>query len=406
MKFTATEWEQPALLEVQSVFRGGAADRLRAFASTRRAEELSADYLNYYAARYPGIESAGDILLADDSAANVFRITERYNLPQFWQAQGQSEGHRAEVFADAVIEAIPNPDIKVRLAPLAVSFPQHIVQRIEIELPDPWPNNPRSRKFTNAAFELSIRQVHDGRKVTLSYDYRTRAEAVPAKEFAAYQRSILELEPELGFELWTEKRAGAARPNAVSPIPLAVGLAGLLLLTAGAFFAHRRVVRQGRSLPPLEPVSGQPQGLGGWLILVAIGLFARPLVSIVGISRLAPMLTVSAWQQFAQPAGSSYRAVWGVFIVFELVANLGIGIASVLLLVWFFQRRRAFPRTFIYLLIVQVLFALADPALAKALAGAEAEGLSPPQAISLAVSSAAWILYMIRSTRVQLTFTR
>jgi hypothetical protein len=406
MRFTATEWEQPALLEVQSVYRGGAADRVRAFASTSRTEVLAAGYLNYYAARYPGIQSAGDIRLDDDPAADIFRTSERYSLPGFWQAQGRPEGHSAEVFADAVIDAIPNPSTKVRLAPLAVDFPQHIVQRIEIELPDPWAGKPSSRRFANAAFELSIRQTHSGRKVTLSYDYRTRAEAVPAREFAAYQHSILELEPELGFEVWTEKRSAAARPNAVSPIPLAVGLAGFVLLSAGALFAHRRVVRQGRSLPPQEPVPGQPQGLGGWLILVAIGLFAHPLFSIVGIGRLAPMLTVSAWQQFAQPAGSNYHALGGAFIVFELLANLAIGIASILLLAWFFQRRRAFPRTFIYLLIVQVLLALAEPALAKGIVGAKTEGLSPPQAIGLAVSSGAWILYMIRSTRVQLTFTR
>lgn len=407
MRFVASDWEQPAVLEIESVMRGGAADNFRQMAATIRLEELASGYLNYYAARYPGIQPAGHLRLTDDPKTNVYRTTERYSLPGFWQAQSAPAGYRAEVFADAIIDTIPTPKTKVRLTPLAVAFPQHVVQRIEIELPEPWPGKPRNLKFTNAAFELSVHQINGDRRISLSYDYRTRAADIPAKEFAKYQRSLLDLDPELGFEMWSTESAVPANPDAPSAFPLALCVAGFALLATGAALAHRKVVLLGRALPaPEERMLGQPQGLGGWLILVGFGLFARPFLSIVSFARLAPMLSVSSWNDFTRPGGSNYHALWGTFILFDLLANLAMATAAVLLLVWFFQRRRAFPKAFIYLLIGQAVIALADLALARAVAGVGAEASSPTQAFGMTVSGALWIFYMLRSTRVQLTFTR
>ena len=173
--FRAAEWDQPASLEVQSVRKGGAADHMRQITATTRLEELSRGFLNYYAARYTGLQPAGDLLLEDDPESNVLRLVERYSLPEFWLAREEPRGYHAEVFADAISEAIPVPQTKVRSTPLAVGHPLRVYQRIRIELPEPWTSKSRKAKYSNAAFDLAVSNVHDGRTVTLAYEYRTHA---------------------------------------------------------------------------------------------------------------------------------------------------------------------------------------------------------------------------------------
>lgn len=407
--FQATQWDQSASLEVQSVRKGGAADQMRQVTATTRLEELSRGYLNYYAARYPGLQPAGDLLLEDDPELNVLRLVERYSLPEFWLAREDPRGYHTEVFADAISDAIPVPQTKVRSTPLAVGHPLRVYQRIRIELPEPSTAKSRKAQYSNAAFDLAVSHVHDGRTVTLSYDFQTHAAAVPAKEALKYQRSLLEIDPELWYELWTEDTV-PANPNAVKPLPLGVAIAALAALVAGAILAYRRVARPAALPPQPEYTPGLlqalPIGLGGWLILVVIGLVVRPLIGIGSLRQLAPMLTVGSWNAFASPGSPQYHPLWATLMLFELVANSGLVVANILLLVFFFQRRRVFPQSFIYLLIAHALTALADFVLGRAVFGSEATGSSPPQVFGMAVTGGLWIAYMLRSTRVKLTFTR
>jgi hypothetical protein len=220
----------------------------------------------------------------------------------------------------------------------------------------------------------------------------------------------LEIDPELGYELWTEEDAAPANPSAVKPLPLGVAIAALAALVAGAILAYRRVAQPAVLQPQHEYPPSLPQelpsGLGGWLVLVAIGLVVRPLVGIGALRQTAPMLAVGAWDAFASPGSPQYHPLWSTLMLFELVANSALVTANILLLVFFFQRRRIFPQAFIFLLIAHAAIALADFALGKAVFGPGASGSSPPQVFAMAVTGGLWITYMLRSTRVKLTFTR
>ncbi len=69
------------MLEVRSVYGGGAADSMRARWATTPVSQISADYLEYYQGRYPGLMLVREMEMADDRAANRLEMTERYLLP-------------------------------------------------------------------------------------------------------------------------------------------------------------------------------------------------------------------------------------------------------------------------------------------------------------------------------------
>ena len=399
---------EPAEMTVETTARGGAADDMRWQFASARIEEIATSYLNYYASRYPGIESVGDVAFTDDETANVFRVTESYRLPEFWVEQ--SGGARAELLADAIVNTIPTSQTRVRTTPLWVDFPRRVVQRMEIELPEEWPDDTVTETFTNPAFELRVDRVVSGRSATIAYDYRALAAEVPAAQVPDVQKSVRDLNPSLGYEFtWGAEGGGGGGPSAVV---LAAGLGVFAVSLAAAAFAYRRAAR-----PAAEPAAAVPlmqagddalRGLGGWLVPVAIGLFARPVMSVVNLVRLAPVLTAGTWGGLTDPSGAAYHPLWAPVLLFEVAANVAFAVASVLLIVFYFQKRRPFPRAFVTLLAAQVVFTFVDLAGTGIVASDEA-GSSVDRirlAVSTLVSGVLWITYLLRSRRVKLTFVR
>lgn len=421
---------KPAELVVETTARGGAADDTRWQFANSRLEEIATSYLNYYASRYPAIESAGELAYADDEAANVFRITERYRLPEFWiEEDGDVWG---ELLADAIIDELPRSETRIRTTPLWVDHPRRVVQRMEVELPAEWDDWTDRATFTNAAFELKVDQRVSGRSAMLVYDYRSLAAEVAVADVPGVQESVRDLDPYLGFELTWDEADGAGGP---SRVVLAVGLGALAAAAAAAVFVYRRAARPAEGAVDAEIVApaaaspeasppradlpataaattgldgGGPRGIGGWLVLVAIGLVARPVVSVVSLVRMAPALSAEAWAGLTAPGGSAFHPLWAPLLLFEVAANVALAVADVLLAVLFFQRRRAFPRGFIALLVAQVVVALVDLAGTAAVPG-DGAGSSAAQVrlvVSTLVASAVWIAYLLRSRRVKLTFVR
>ena len=403
---------ESAEMTVQTTARGGAADDLRWQFASSRLEEIATSYLNYYASRYPGIQSAGELVFEDDETANVFRVTERYRLPQFWIEQ--DGGARAELLADAIINVIPRSQTRVRTSPLWVDFPRRVVQRMEVELPEEWPEDSETETFSNAAFQVRVEHRVSGRSVTIHYEYRSLAAEVPVEQVPGVQESVRELDPSLSFEItW-----GAGRREGLSPVVLAAGLAVVAAAAAAAVLAYLHMARRAQALPgsappgEVVPMAGVGEealrGLGGWLVPVAIGLCLRPLQSVLGLVQMAPALSADTWSLLTDPSGVAYHPMWAPMLLFEVATNVIFAVASVLLLVLFFQRRRQFPRAFMALLAAQVAVTFVDLVGAGMLPSAQTG--SSVQQIRLAVftltSSVVWILYMLRSRRVRLTFVR
>ena len=412
---------EPAEMTVETTARGGAADDLRWEFASARLEQIASSYLNWYASRYPGIESAGEPVTADDESANVFRVTERYRVPEFWVEE--DGGVSAQLYAETVAGEMPESETRIRTTPLWVDFPRHVVQRMEIELPEDWPADSGTETFENAAFALRVDHEVTGSHAAITWDYRSLAPEVPVARVPDVQESVRELDSSLSYQIvWPDEEAGGGPSTPV----LAVGIGVLLAALAAAAFAYFRVARPVRSaadtaLSGMAPAAGVAgpvpvaavgdealRGIGGWLIPVAIGLFARPVLSVVSLVQIAPALSADAWRALTDPAEAAYHPAWAPVLLFEVAANILLAVASVLLAVLFFQRRRQFPRAFVAMLVGQAVLTLADIASAEILPGGEA-GSSVGDArlaVSTLASSVAWILYLLRSRRVRLTFVR
>jgi hypothetical protein len=149
-------------------------------------------------------------------------------------------------------------------------------------------------------------------------------------------------------------------------------------------------------------------GIGGWLILVAIGLCLTPIrigAEIVqGVRSLQPV----AWRVVTTPGSPAYHPLFGPLIVGELVANVALLAWALVLLYLFFTKRRAFPRAMITFLIVRVIIQVADIFVASSIplaAGSIGPRVYGSLAGNLLVVSV-WVPYFLKSRRVAATFVR
>ncbi len=145
----------------------------------------------------------------------------------------------------------------------------------------------------------------------------------------------------------------------------------------------------------LFSVGNDLEGIGGWLIPVAIGLAIGPVLRLHGVFQDSQFL-FGARYDAAMITRPSLEAI----LFFELVTNSFFLIFILLLNFLFYRKRRSFPTFMIFNLAAQFMTQLIDHL--------GAMHFSPSGEWSLVlqtlVAAAVWIPYMLNSVRVEQTF--
>jgi hypothetical protein len=123
-------------LEVESVYRGAAADGVRGNFATGRPEELSRRYADYYRRRFGALEALGPHAISDDRAANVITVVERYRLDELLEAEGAARA--MDTYAESLSSVSRLPDVMERKGPIATRQPGRYVHDIEFHMPEGW----------------------------------------------------------------------------------------------------------------------------------------------------------------------------------------------------------------------------------------------------------------------------
>lgn len=149
------------------------------------------------------------------------------------------------------------------------------------------------------------------------------------------------------------------------------------------------------------------KGIGGWLILVVIGLVVTPVrITYFMIANHWPVFRDGLWPVLTTPGTDAYHPLWAPLIIFEILGNLG-SICLALVTLWLLARRsRRTPLLAITWLILGATFVVID-FFAADLIPAVAEQQDPENMKELVrsiVGVAIWVPYFLVSKRVKATF--
>jgi Protein of unknown function (DUF2569). len=135
-------------------------------------------------------------------------------------------------------------------------------------------------------------------------------------------------------------------------------------------------------------------GIGGWLIPVAIGLAIAPFLSLRGIYRDFRLLNASGYS-----ALEAYRGL-AVLVLFEAITNTIYFLSEIGLNILFYRHKKTFPGWMITFYCAQIFFTFADHVAAIHYS----PGGSFIPLIRTTLGAAIWIPYYLVSQRVKATF--
>ncbi len=166
---------------------------------------------------------------------------------------------------------------------------------------------------------------------------------------------------------------------------------------------------------PREPVApasplaeaDEPVGIGGWLVFPAIGLVFNLIgLTVMVLGELLPILTGPQWEFLTTEGSEAYHPMWGPVILFELVGNSLLILASGVIATLFFLRKSAVPRLMVGFFLFRILIIAIDEVLAGQLPAESIEGQGIGELVKVVVQACIWIPYFLVSKRVRNTFVR
>lgn len=150
--------------------------------------------------------------------------------------------------------------------------------------------------------------------------------------------------------------------------------------------------------------------IGGWLILIAIGLFVTPFILAYGIFDSLSLLGEGGLE-----AMNSVVPGLGTAILFELIIDAVLFFGVLYLIFLFREKKRNFPKHYIWYLGASVVYLVLDFILVSTLSATDPEVQAVLDAsleeyagsmVGITIGSAIWIAYMLKSKRVAGTFIK
>jgi hypothetical protein len=404
---TSHAFDRPVDMEITSLFTGERATSMRAYLADATTPRLTRDYLNYYLQKFPGLTSTEPVTWIDDRDTNQLRVTERYLLPDFWSKPAADGVITTEIYPHAIGQLTGSPAGQDRRAPLAIAYPSETLVTMVVRLHSDWTIRPLDETIDNTHFQYVSSTRYADRVLTLSYFLRNRYDHVAAHEVPAYARALAEVREDLTLRLTHTPGEDAPAAPGFRLNPWAVVAAVLGLLGSGwiawRVLARRRAPGVPPPLPPTEPALA----IGGWLLLVAIGLVLRPIGLVTSLIPMLPtFFDAEIWAVLTGPDPESRNLPVALLMLVEIAINTALFVFTALAVILFFTRRREAPRWMIVILGGTAAFLVLDTIAASALADATSNPEEIGQLVGACLVALIWVPYFLVSERVKATFVR
>jgi transglutaminase-like putative cysteine protease len=378
------------------------ADNQRDYFSSYSIDALNKEYLKFYSNVYPSIRTIEPIKYTDNRDSNIFVVEEHYIIDTLWTSSEEDKQiKKFFVYPMSIRSLVDIPSSPKRMMPYSITYPLNYQEDIRIILPEDWTIKPHHEEVKTDAFRYTEESSYRNRTVFLSYSYGSSADHVTTADFNSYYARHQTLLQGLSYGL-TYNTLAASTFRFSWP----VGLLTIVTIVIGIYFARRLYTHYDL---PSQNMYGEEMRIGGWLVLIAIGLIVLPLKMSYDLVSNPEYFDQKTWKLFFQSSSSAHITL-GIISMVKMVYELLMIIYACLLIFLFFERRTTLPRLIILLYIVSVSFQIAEAIIVLTLNPDGYSGAERSKLISditrTFIFAAIWIPYFTISYRVKQTFTR
>ncbi len=151
------------------------------------------------------------------------------------------------------------------------------------------------------------------------------------------------------------------------------------------------------------------EGIGGWLIIVAISIVISPIRAVViGVTTYVPIFSSGAWQALTTQGSDVYNPLWAPIIIGEILINSALIVAWLYMAYKFFTKSSAFPKWYIGIAIFSLVFIIVDAFSIKLVLPNEPvfDSSTRQELMRSLIMVVIWVPYMLVSKRVKATFIK
>jgi hypothetical protein len=238
----------------------------------------------------------------------------------------------------------------------------------------------------------------------MEYEFETKTNSVLASDVPEYLKNIDRMEDALGYSLTWQNAFGPG--GQVNWSMLLAGSMFGVLASVGAVAIYRLTSKAPPVIYDPLAIDRQLTGIGGWLILLAIGLIGSVFAIAINFVSTWPTYSVESWTALTTRGSESYHFLWGPYLSWVLLANITLFVLTLLTTVLFFQRRRILPRVYIGYLVFAAIVTVIDVIAEQTLPMADTKSDTARDLVRVIIACGIWIPYMLVSRRVRNTFVR
>jgi hypothetical protein len=320
--------EGEATLSIRTTYNGSDADNQRSYFASSSLETIQKSYVTFYGNLYPDIKEAKLIKTKDNRDENIFIVEESYKVPSFWKPNAEKESQMYGEFYSLSLENLVNVSkSSTRTAPYRLSYPTSFQHTIQIKVEN-WNIESEETTIQGDAYKYRYEVSYVDNLLSIYHHYRTLRDHVEQKDLAKFVKDHQAIMKNLSYMIYIDN--GSDAQTGVSWPAIIGGF--ICLALAGVLF---RFLYFNYDPSPVSSSQGQP--IGGWLVLVAIGLSLTPLRFVYDMVKTPEFFDHATW--------SSLWGQWGLFTIFflEYIYNIFYLLFSILLIVLFFNRRSSLP---------------------------------------------------------------
>ncbi|RMB56515.1 DUF2569 family protein [Dokdonia sinensis] len=391
-------------LTIVTTYTGTNADNIRSDFAQRSTAAIQTDYLQFYSALFPTIKENRKITIEDNKLdGNKLVVRESYIVDSIWSKSPDNDKLiYIEIYPLTLENFVNPPKSPERSGPYSIGYPVNLNYDIAVNLPEKWSFEDYNQEIKSDYFSYSQEISYYLKKLVISYDYQHFKEFVKADDVPKYIADHNKIRDDLSYFITYDLGLSQmAETPGISWISIVIILLTLVLGVYGAYKIYQSYDVPARS----SRAKGKP--LGGWLILVSIGLILTPIVILYGFITELSFVDAYTWKTLWNTEGIQGKPLLLV-VIFELIVNILRIIFTALIIILFFEKRTIVPRLMIVFYASTLLFLMIDAVLVNILVS---EAMTPADWAENAkeigrafIACAIWIPYFIISERVKDTF--
>lgn len=149
------------------------------------------------------------------------------------------------------------------------------------------------------------------------------------------------------------------------------------------------------------------KGLSGWLVLVGLGVVLSPIRLLVTyIPIYKPIFDDGTWEALTTVGSEAYNPMWAPLLIGEIAYNSIMVVASLYLIYLFFSKHYLFPKLYIGIVAVSLVFIPLDAWVVTMIFPGEPmfDPETTKEFMRTLIGAVIWVPYLLVSKRVKATF--